>query len=156
MMDWCKKWNKRTATLPLGRHVGHFHALFRSYKYDLDDPGDKSMLEDTRELIINVHFMMLTIVAKHKHVYARWKNILTSMIEKDLGSSKIHRLRVIHLYECNLNLLLGLFMREIDQHCEDNYLLNKGSYRGRPGRRSIDPVIVDVTQVEIAMITWQI
>ena len=78
------------------------------------------------------------------------------MIEKDLGSTKIHRLRVIHLYKCDLNLLLGLYMQEMDQHCEDNYLLNKGSYGGRPGRRSIDPVIVDVTQVEIAMITRRI
>ena len=43
-------------------------------------------------------------------------------------------------------------MREMDKHCEDNYSLNKGSYGGRPGRRSIDPVIVDVTQDEIAMI----
>ena len=47
-------------------------------------------------------------------------------------------------------------MREMDQHFEDNYLLNKGSYRGRPGQRSIDPVILDITQVEIAMITRRI
>ena len=44
----------------------------------------------------------------------------------------------------------------MDQHIEDNYLLNKGSYGGRPSRISIDPVIVDVTQVEIAMITRRI
>ena len=44
-------------------------------------------------------------------------------------------------------------MREMDQHCKVNHLLNKDSYGRRPGRRSIDPVIVDVTQVEIAMIT---
>ena len=44
----------------------------------------------------------------------------------------------------------------MDQHCEDNHLLNKGSYGGRPGRRFTDPVMVDVTQVEIAMITRQI
>ena len=44
-------------------------------------------------------------------------------------------------------------MREMDQHYEDNHLLNKCSYGGRPGRRSIDPVIVNVTQVEIAMMT---
>ena len=78
------------------------------------------------------------------------------MIEKDLGSAKIHQLRVIHLYECDLNLLLGLYMREMDQHCEDNHLLNKGSYGGRSGRRSIDPVIVDIIQVEIVMITQRI
>ena len=113
-------------------------------------------MEEQRDLIINVHFMMLQIAAKNQHVYAWWKNILTFMIEKDLGSSRIHRLRMIHLYECDLNLLLGLYMREMDQHCKDNYLLNKGAYGGRPGRRSIDPVIVDVTQVEIAMITQRI
>ena len=76
--------------------------------------------------------MMLRIAAMNSHVYARWKNILTYMIEKDLGSAKIHQFRVIHLYECDLNLLLGLYMREMDQHCEDNHLLNKGSYGGRP------------------------
>ena len=48
------------------------------------------MLEDARESIINVHYMMLIIAAKHKHVYARWKNILAYMTEKDLGSTKIH------------------------------------------------------------------
>ena len=47
-------------------------------------------------------------------------------------------------------------MREIDQHYEDNYLLNKGSYGGQPGRRSINLIIVDVTQVEIVMITQRI
>ena len=47
-------------------------------------------------------------------------------------------------------------MQKMDQHCKDIHLLNKGSCGGRPGSRSIDPVIVDVTQVEIAMITQQI
>ena len=75
------------------------------------------------------------------------------MTEKDLESTKVHQLRVIHLYECDLDILLGLYMREMDQHCEDNYLFNKGSYGGWPGRRSINPVIVDVTQVKITMIT---
>ena len=136
--------------------MSHFHALFRPFKYDLEDPGDETDLEDKRELIIDIHFMMLQITAVKSHVYARWKNILTCMIEKDLRSAKIHQLRVIHLYECDLNLLMGLYMRKMDRHCGNNHFLNKGSYRGRPGRRSIDPIIVDVTQVEITMITRQI
>ena len=97
--------------------------------------------------------MMLRIAAINSHVYNQWKNILTCMIEKDPRPTKFHWLRVIHLYECDLNLLIGLFMREIDQHYENKYLLNQGFYGEQPGRRSIDPVIVHVTQVEIAMIT---
>ena len=111
------------------------------------------MLEEKREIIINVHFIILQIAAKNQHVYTRWRNVLMCMIEKDLGSANIYQLRVIHLYECDSNLLLGLYMREMDQHCEDNHLFNKGSYGERPRRQSIDPVIMDVTQVEVAMIT---
>ena len=70
MMDRYKKWNERTATLPSGRHLGHFHALFRLFKYDLKNPGDKAMLEEKRELIINVYFMMLQLAAKYHQVYA--------------------------------------------------------------------------------------
>ena len=75
------------------------------------------------------------------------------MIEKDPGSPKINRLRVIHLYECELNLFIGLYFRKLSQHLEDNNLLNPGTYGGRPNRRAIDPVIIDVTQTEIAMVT---
>ena len=72
MMNRYKKWNERTATSPSGRHLGHFHALFRPFKYDLNDlGGDKVWMEEQRDLIINVHFMMLQIVAKNQHVYAR-------------------------------------------------------------------------------------
>ena len=106
-----------------------------------------------REDIIEVHYIMLNIAAIHSHVYNRWKNILTCMIKKDAGSAKIHRLRVIQLFECHLNLLLGLFLRELDQHYEDNGMINKGIYGSRANRRAVDPVIVDVTQTEISMIT---
>jgi hypothetical protein len=75
------------------------------------------------------------------------------MLGKDSGIPTIHRLRVIHLYECNLNLLFSLFFRELDQHCEDNYLINKGVYGCRPSRRAIDPVFVDVTQNDLTMVT---
>jgi hypothetical protein len=78
------------------------------------------------------------------------------MIGKDNGIPRIHRLRIIHLYECDLNLLFALFFRELDQHCEDNYLMNKGIYGCRPNRRAIDPVFVDVTQTELSMVTRKI
>ena len=68
------------------------------------------------------------------------------MIEKDPGSPKINQLCVIHLYECDLNFLIGLYFRKLSQHLEDNKLLNPGTYGRGPNRRAIDPVIIDVTQ----------
>ena len=96
---------------------------------------------------------MLQIAALRSHVYKRWTYILTCVIKNDEGSAKIHRLRVIHLYKCDLNLLLRLFLRELNQHCEDNNLINNGTYGSRANRQAVDPVIVDVTQTEIAQIT---
>ena len=73
MMNRYKKWNERTVTSPSGRHLGHFHALFRPFKYNLNDEGDKADLEEKRELVSDVYFMMLRIAAVNSHVYARWK-----------------------------------------------------------------------------------
>jgi hypothetical protein len=75
------------------------------------------------------------------------------MLGKDDGIPRIRQLRVIHLYECDLNLLFLLFFRELDQHCEDNKLINTGVYGCRSSRRAVDPVFVDVTQTEMAMVT---
>ena len=150
MMNKYKIWKERTSTSPSGRHLGHFHALFRPLKAKNDEERDK--LEGMRTDIIDLHALMLQTAYDNEHVYDRWIYILTCMIGKDVGIPRIHRLRIIHLYECDLNLLLGIFFRELDQHCEDNYLINKGVYGCRPNKRAIDPVFVDVTQTELSMI----
>jgi hypothetical protein len=151
MMTKYKGWKERTSTSPSGRHLGHFHALFRPMK--AKDKEDRERLEWIRQEIIDLHAIMLQTAYNNEHVYKRWEYILTCMLGKDSGIPRIHRLRVIHLYECDLNLLFSIFFRELDQHCEDNYLLNKGVYGCRPTRRAIDPVFVDVTQTEMAMVT---
>jgi hypothetical protein len=44
-----------------------------------------------------------------------WRKVATFMIRKDPNSSKIHRLRVIHLYDADLSLLLGVKWRSLTQ-----------------------------------------
>jgi hypothetical protein len=146
MMEKYKRWKERTSTSPSGRHLGHFHALFRPLKAKNDE--EREQLEGMCSDIIEMHALMLQTAYDNEHVYKRWKYILTCMLGKDSGIPRIHRLRIIHFYECDLNLLFGMFFRELDQHCEDNYLMNKGIYGCRPNRRAIDPVFVDVTQTE--------
>jgi hypothetical protein len=62
------------------------------------------------------------------------------MIRKDPHSSKIHRLKVIHLYEADLNLLLGVKWRSLTHHCIDNSLLHPGQFGGLPGRDAMTPI----------------
>ena len=107
MINKYKIRDKRTATSPSERYLGHFHALFKPFKFK--DACDKINIEGKREVIIDVHFIMLNIAAIHSHVYKCWENILTCMIKKDAGSAKNHQVTVIFLYKCDLILLIGLF-----------------------------------------------
>ena len=90
MMNKYRKWKEVTSTSPSGRHLGHYHALFRPFKSET--PEEKETLETQREDIIKVHFHMLKIAAIHEHVYKRWQQILTCMIQKDPGLAKVHQL----------------------------------------------------------------
>jgi hypothetical protein len=111
MMNKYKIWKERTSTTPSGRHLGHFHALFWPIK--AKDDKDRERLDDIRIEIIELHARMLQTAYDNEHVYKRWEYILKCMLGKDSGIPRIHRLRVIHLYECNLNLLFSLFFREL-------------------------------------------
>ena len=62
---------------------------------------------------------------------------------------KIHRLRVIHLYEADYNLVLGVKWRDPLHHAEDNQLLNPSNYGARPGREAHDPVLIEELEMEI-------
>jgi hypothetical protein len=64
------------------------------------------------------------------------------MIEKVPGNSKINKLRVIHLYEADYNLLLKIIWAwRLVWHAHDYDRINEGQAGSRPGRNSIDVVI---------------
>jgi hypothetical protein len=52
-----------------------------------------------------------------------------TLIPKDTGSSKIHRLRVIHLYEeADYNLILGVKWTDLLYHAVNNNILNPNQF----------------------------
>jgi hypothetical protein len=64
------------------------------------------------------------------------------MIEKQPGVPRINKLRVIHLYEADYNLLLKmLWGRKLIWHGHINNRFNDGQAGLRPGKRCIDVVI---------------
>jgi hypothetical protein len=58
------------------------------------------------------------------------------MILKEPGNTKIHRLRVIHLFEADYNLILSVKWRQQIKHTKDRELLNEGQYGSRSGREA--------------------
>ena len=62
---------------------------------------------------------------------------------KEPGNNKIHRLRVLHLYEADYNLLLSLKWRELLHQAEDHDLLHHGQFGSRPHHSAPDLVFLE-------------
>jgi hypothetical protein len=76
------------------------------------------------------------------------------MIEKEPGNPRIHQLRVIHLYEADYNMILGIFWsRKLVRQAEEKRLFNIGCYSSRPGLSAVDPVLLEELQVSISYLS---
>ena len=72
----------------------------------------------------------------------RWTKVYSSMIEKDKGNPNINRLRVIHLYEADYNLLLKLlWSRRLTWKAHVQDTLHPSQAGSQPGRKAIDLVV---------------
>jgi hypothetical protein len=76
------------------------------------------------------------------------------LIKKEPGNTKIHQLRVIHLYKADYNLILRIFWaQKIVLMVETQQLFNESCYGGRHGLSAVDPVILEELQVSIAYLS---
>ena len=143
-------WNESTSTSPSGRHLGHYRSLLP--KEMPSDPRAPRM-ESCRAALVDLHHSMINLALKNGRTYTRWHKVVNVMLEKEPGNPKIHRLRVIHLYEADYNLILSLKARSLVHHAEDNSLLNDSLYGARPGRTAHDPVGIEETVAEITRLS---
>jgi hypothetical protein len=51
---------------------------------------------------------MINLALHHRHVYKRWKTVITTMIAKTPGVPRLDKLRVIHIIESDFNLWMGI------------------------------------------------
>ena len=58
------------------------------------------------------------------------------VIEKEPGNPKLHKWRVIHIYETHYNLILGVKDQQLIHHMTDNSLFKDGVYSNQPGFRA--------------------
>jgi hypothetical protein len=100
--------------------------------------------------ILHAHFLIISTAIKFGISLTRWQNVVNSMIEKEPGNPNIHRLRVIHLYEADYNLTLGIFgARKLVPTAKKQRLFNASCYSSRPGLSAIDPVFLEELQVSV-------
>ena len=72
---------------------------------------------------------------------------------KRTRATQKHRLQVIHLYEADYNLILGVKWRQVLHHaCFKGYII-PGCYGSQPGKDAMDPLIIRELEYEIGRLT---
>jgi exonuclease III len=167
-----RAWRESTTTSPSGMHLGHYKALFAKHKYSNVPPLDPSLPDDDersqehnkllelkeeydhmQQTLAAVHLSLLNYALERGYSYKRWQCIANTILFKDPGSVKIHRTRVIHIYEADFNLMLGIKWRVALYQSEALKQLNEGQYGSRPRRNAIDPVMIEELQFEISRLS---
>lgn len=129
-----QSWRETTCTSPSGRHLGRYRALFARGTYDKHTQEEAyELFQSKQRAIVDVILSIINYMIRHGRVLNRWKTIVNTMIFKDVGVFKIHRLRVIHIYEADFNLLLAVKWRQLLRYADETNLINPGQYGGRPG-----------------------
>ena len=117
--EWIGKisaWPESTSTSSAGFHLTHSKALVAKHDLPPCSP-EQAALEEQREQLIQWMVDLLNASIKHQYSFHRWQSIVNVMILKQLGNHKIHRQRIIHLYEHDYNLILAIKWHSLLQHC---------------------------------------
>jgi hypothetical protein len=151
------KWNERTSTSPSGRHLGLYKSLVTAhidsggdFRADLPDDDEDTSIQDMATLILQVIHGLASLSCLHGFYLDRWSIVVNVMIYKKPGVLELDKLRVIHLFEADFNLIVGLlFGRRAMHHSVDNHLLHTGQY-GRPGGECQDAAFAKILHNHMA------
>ena len=155
-------WSESTTTSPSGLHLGHYKTLIARHSFSSLLPDDdltpefviqRNELNSKQQDLFDIHLHMLNYALKRGYAYDRWKTIANTILFKDHDNMRLHRTRVIHIYEADFNLALGVKWRTAMQQAEEAGALNDGQYGSRSNRSATDPVLIEELQCEISRAT---
>jgi hypothetical protein len=149
-----KKWRESTTTSPSRRHLGRYKSLFApgSYIQEPEENGQGAfeIFESKQADISALILRLINFCIESGYVLDRWKHIVNTMIFKDTGNYKIHRLRVIHIYEADFNLLLPVKWRELLHAADRRGTINPGQYGGQPGHEASSLALLEKLCIDLS------
>ena len=124
--SYIKKTKEKIASSPSGRHLGHY----------------KSLLRMKKKKLLHAIFDLMSLSMEYSIIIDRFLGVALTLLEKDEGSPKIHRLRPIALVETELNCIAKAhWAQDMMSSIESHNLLTDDQYGGRKGRQAQSAVL---------------
>jgi len=132
-----KKAKEKTSCSPSGRTYSHYKALLLHQKKILKD-------------IFHIMDMSIT----YSVVLDRWKRVTTTLLLKDTGQPKIHRMRTMHIIEAELQFVSKhIYVQGMMSNAEKHKLITDEQYGGRKHRQAQSAVLNKVLYSNISLQT---
>jgi hypothetical protein len=155
MIYGLSSWREQTTTSPSGKYLGLYRALVNAHKFTIKVQSDETT-ETTipRDLfatkVLRLQNCIINTAIKHHYTLNRWKLVHNFFLEKIPGKPLVDKLRVIHIYEADYNIILKYFLskKTLRNAIKHNAIADEQA-GGRPGRTAIDEAIKTVTTYEI-------
>jgi hypothetical protein len=113
MIKGSKKRKENTTTSPSGKHLGIYKSLTRYHKHatqQLQKKSNGETFSDTAYIALKIQHQIINLAIKQTHSLERWQKVHNFFIEKIPGHPLLDKLRIIHIYEADWNLLLKYFI----------------------------------------------
>ena len=124
--SYIKSTKEKIASSPSGRHLGHY----------------KTLLMMKKKKLLHAIFDIMQLAMDHSLILDRFLGVALTLLEKETGSPKIHRLRPIALVETELNCIAKAhWAQDMMRSIEKNTLITDDQYGGRKGRQAQSAVL---------------
>jgi hypothetical protein len=154
-----QRWREATSTSPSGRHLGTYKTLLAVYFdkahefKELPEPASALTIQAKAEKILRVIHGLASTAARKGFYLKRWLRVINVMIYKEPGNFKLEKLRVIHLFEADFNITVGiLFGRRAMYHAKQHKLIHENQ-GGRLGSDCMDVAFTKVLHFTMAHLT---
>ena len=135
-------WNERTSTsYHSGLDLGHYKATTGKFESPTKAP-DGTEIPTASYTIMDIQARLLNKAVECGHVFQRWLKVTSAMLEKIPGTPLLHKLRVIHLFEADLNLLTGIWSRRLAWNAENHNAYNTEQWGSASGQRASDVALM--------------
>jgi hypothetical protein len=129
--------------------LGHHRSLIKLFipaDPPPETPPELLELKDHHQQLLEAQVHLLNLAIKNLYTYHQWHKVVNFLLAKEPGSPRCHKLRVIHLCEADLNLLIGVKWQQLVHHVTDHQLIPPWQCGGFSGRDAHTPVLMDITR----------